>query len=257
MTQFTIVTINWNNLAGLQKTYQSVASQTYRNFRWIVVDGASNDGAVEWLQTVKEPWAEITSEPDNGLYDAMNKGLEKAVTTPGYTLFLNSGDWLYDERVLERVAQTIEQASTAPKYVYGDFARFSAAGRVHHFPGKPIERLFVGMPSSHQAMYFENELLKSVRFRDQYKLSADYCMLIEFINQVPSREQIVHIAKPLCVFDNTGVSVQRRFEAIKEDVQIRRRHMKLSAFRNYGLYTLHYLHAHVRNLQAALENRTA
>lgn len=258
MVQFTIVTINWNNLEGLKKTYQSVASQTYRNFRWIVVDGASKDGAADWLKTIEEPWADITSEPDNGLYDAMNKGLEKAVTTPGYTLFLNSGDWLYDERVLETVARNIEQAQVQPKYVYGDFARYSAAGRIHQFQGKPIERLFIGMPSSHQAMYFENELLKTVRFRDSsYKLSADYCMLIEFVNQIERREQIVHIRQPLCVFDNTGVSVQRRFEALKEDVRIRRQHMNLSAFRNYGLYALHYVHTHIRNLQAALERKTA
>ncbi|WP_282343741.1 glycosyltransferase [Pseudomonas sp. PS02288] len=85
MTSFSIVTINWNNLAGLTKTYESVAAQTYRNFRWIVIDGASNDGSVEWLKELKDDHAEITSERDKGIYDAMNKGLVKASETPGYT----------------------------------------------------------------------------------------------------------------------------------------------------------------------------
>lgn len=257
MTQFTIVTINWNNLAGLKKTYESVASQTYRNFRWIVVDGASNDGGAEWLQTIDAPWADITSEPDNGLYDGMNKGLERAVKTPGYTVFLNSGDWLYDDRVLEKLAAAIDACTVAPRFVYGDYFRCSETGALTAKYGKTVDKLELGMITSHQAMYFENELLSGVRFRDDFKLSADYCMLIEFVNHIESRDRILYVPQPLCIFDNTGVSVQRRFAAIKEDVVIRRSHMNLSPLRNHVLYGLHYVHAHIKMLQAAIDRRTA
>src|SRR5690606_13146785 len=115
MVSFSIVTINWNNLSGLQDTYKSLSSQTYRNFRWIVVDGASTDGAAEWLQTLDDPQAEITSEPDKGLYDAMEKGRARAVETPGYTLFMNSGDCFADPHVLEQIAAKVESAEIKPK----------------------------------------------------------------------------------------------------------------------------------------------
>src|SRR5690606_13899782 len=129
MVSFSIVTINWNNFAGLKDTYQSLSSQTYRNFRWIVVDGASTDGGAEWLQALDEPLAEITVEPDKGLYDAMEKGRAKAVQTPGYTLFLNSGDCLADDRVLEKIAAQVESAAIKPKFIYGDFYQKTPSGK--------------------------------------------------------------------------------------------------------------------------------
>ncbi|HDZ57882.1 MAG TPA: glycosyltransferase [Pseudomonas xinjiangensis] len=254
MVHFNIVTINWNNLEGLKKTYQSVVRQSYRNFKWIVVDGASNDGGAEWLNMINDPQADITSEPDNGLYHAMNKGLEKGAATPGFTLFLNSGDCLYDESVLAKVARHIEQAETRPKYVYGDYYLQSGSGKLTKAFSKSIDRLFIGMPSSHQAMYFENEHLRSVRFREDYKLSADYCMIIEFVNGLDGSE-IMQLKEPLCIFDITGVSEMRRFAAIKEDVQIRRRYLKLSSFKNYVLYGLHYVHAHIKWIKAAVDKR--
>ena len=101
MISFSIVTINWNNFDGLKETYRSLASQTYRNFRWIVIDGASKDGSGEWLRQLDDSQAEITIEPDKGIYDAMEKGRQRAVETPGFTLFLNSGDSFADPTVLE------------------------------------------------------------------------------------------------------------------------------------------------------------
>lgn len=252
MTQFSIVTINWNNLEGLKQTYQSVAAQTYRNFRWIVVDGASTDGGAEWLATIDEPYAEITSEPDKGLYDAMNKGLIKGSATEGYTLFLNSGDFFYDENVLQKVADAIERAPGKPRYVYGDYHLQDAAGRLTPQKAKKIEHLVLGMPSSHQAMYFENERLRNVRFRDDFKLSADYCMIVEFLQGQDHKRDVLKIESPLCIFDTTGVSTSRRFDALKEDMRIRREVMKLSPLHSISLYVLHYVHTHSKLLKAAL-----
>jgi putative colanic acid biosynthesis glycosyltransferase len=248
---FSIVTINWNNLAGLQQTYQSLACQTYRDFRWIVVDGASTDGSAEWLATLDEARAEITSEPDRGIYDAMNKGLLKATQRGGYTLFLNSGDALSDAAVLEQVAQAITSAAAPPKYVYGDYYLKNAAGNLKKAYAKRIERLLIGMPSSHQAMYFENTHLRGVRFREDYKLSADYCMIIEFVAALPA-SAVLQLPIPLCIFDTTGISQRRRLDALKEDLQIRRHYLKLSSVTSLALYLLHYLHTHTKLAKAAL-----
>jgi putative colanic acid biosynthesis glycosyltransferase len=251
MTRFNIVTINWNNLAGLQKTWVSVSAQTYRNFRWIVIDGASRDGSVEWLNALDEPLAEIVSETDKGIYDAMNKGILKAAEHDGYTLFLNSGDSLYDAEVLHKVAAAIEAAATRPKYVYGDYYLENAVGFRRKAYAKPIEKISIGMPSSHQAMYFESHHLAGFRFRENFRLSADYCLIVEFVTSL-QKPEILQLSIPLCVFDTTGISQQRRFDALKEDLQIRKKYLKLSSLQAVILYWLHYLHTHTKLLRASL-----
>lgn len=253
MTDFSIVTINWNNLEGLKTTYQSVAAQTHRRFRWIVIDGASTDGSLAWLNALDESRAEITSERDKGIYDAMNKGLRRAVETPGYTLFLNSGDALAEPDTLARIAAAIEAAEVSPKFVYGDFYRKAESGRLTRIAAKPIERLRMGLPASHQTMYFENERLREMHFRECYKLSADYCMLIEFLTGVDRSTGVLQLPFPLCVFDTTGISHKRRFEALREDMQIRMRFLKLSMVNAFTLYCLHYLHTHTKQLRAAFD----
>jgi putative colanic acid biosynthesis glycosyltransferase len=251
MVQFSIVTINRNNLAGLIKTHASIATQTFKAFRWIVIDGASTDGCVEWLGQLDDPRAEITSERDKGLYDAMNKGLASAVRTPGYTLFMNSGDTFHDAQVLERVAAAITEKGNVARYVYGDYCQEDASGKLTPTPGKAIAHLHLGMPTSHQAMYFENQRLSGIRFRGEYKLSADYCMIIEFVTGLAPETEVLRLHSALCNFDTTGISQRRRFDAIKEDRVIRQRFLKHSALRAGILYFMHFLHTHSKLLRAS------
>lgn len=252
MVSFSIVTINWNNLDGLRDTYQSLSRQTCRNFRWIVIDGASTDGSVGWLQALDDAQAEITIEPDKGIYDAMDKGRAKAVETPGYTLFLNSGDCLADAEVLERITAQVQRADIRPKFIYGDFYQKTASGRLIRTSARPIERAPIGLPASHQTMYFENERLRQFRFRLDYKLSADYCLLIEFLQGLDVKTAVMQLPFPLCIFDTTGVSHKRRFEAIREDMQIRRRFLNFSLMNAFALYVLHYVHTHTKQLRSSL-----
>ena len=98
--KLSIITINYNNLAGLQKTIESVVSQTFRDFEWIVIDGGSVDGSRELIERYANSFSYWVSEPDKGIYNAMNKGI--VVAKGDYLLFLNSGDWLCDEMALER-----------------------------------------------------------------------------------------------------------------------------------------------------------
>ena len=97
----TIITINFNNQNGLQKTMDSVFRQTNKDFQYIVIDGGSSDGSKELIERNQSKINHWVSEPDNGIYHAMNKGIEKA--TGEYLLFLNSGDELINELVVEKV----------------------------------------------------------------------------------------------------------------------------------------------------------
>ncbi len=252
MVSFSIVTINWNNLDGLKETYRSLVGQTYRNFRWIVIDGASKDGSGEWLRDLDDAQAEITIEPDKGIYDAMNKGRLQAVETPGYTLFLNSGDSLAGPEVLSRINEELSRAETAPAFIYGNFYRKNAEGALEPVSARPIERAPLGLPASHQTMYFENQRLSNYSFRLDYKLSADYCLLLEFLQGLDLQRDVMQLSFPLCIFDTTGVSHKRRFEAIREDMDIRKRFLNYSAPNAFALYVLHYLHTHGKLLRSAL-----
>lgn len=112
MTKLSIITINRNNAAGLRKTMESVFSQTYRDFEYIVVDGASTDESVKVIKGLKsERVNELKnftwiSEPDTGIYNAMNKGVRMCCGE--YTLMLNSGDYLVDEHVIERIMPELD-----------------------------------------------------------------------------------------------------------------------------------------------------
>ena len=109
--KLSIITINYNNAVGLKKTLDSVAAQTYTDFEYIIVDGASTDGSVDIIREYENALAsrpsplashlKWISEPDTGIYNAMNKGIRLAHGE--YTLMLNSGDYLVDEQVIEKV----------------------------------------------------------------------------------------------------------------------------------------------------------
>ena len=99
----TIVTINLNNKDGLQKTIDSIISQTYKNYEWIVIDGGSTDGSKELIETYNNYINYWVSEKDYGIYDAMNKGIR--ASRGEYLLFLNSGDKLYDRKVINEIIQ--------------------------------------------------------------------------------------------------------------------------------------------------------
>lgn len=97
-TKLSIISINLNNSEGLQKTIRSVIRQTNSDFEYIVIDGNSKDGSLNVIKNFDNQITYWVSEPDSGIYNAMNKGISKS--TGRYCLFLNSGDWLADENVI-------------------------------------------------------------------------------------------------------------------------------------------------------------
>lgn len=97
--KLSIITINFNNLEGLRRTYESVVCQTCKEFEWIVIDGGSTDGSRDFIESNQDKFSFWCSEPDRGIYNAMNKGIAHA--TGEYLQFLNSGDNLHDKDVIK------------------------------------------------------------------------------------------------------------------------------------------------------------
>ncbi|MDI5895577.1 glycosyltransferase family 2 protein [Flavobacterium algoritolerans] len=107
--KISIITINYNNLEGLQKTIESVSSQTWQAFEHIIIDGGSSDGSVAYIESKSDQFAYWVSDPDKGVYHAMNKGIAQA--SGDYLLFLNSGDHFFSTKVLEQNHEEIKNVA--------------------------------------------------------------------------------------------------------------------------------------------------
>lgn len=123
MLKLSIITINLNNISGLKDTMQSVVSQTFKDLEWIVIDGGSTDGSKELIEKNSDKISHWVSEKDNGIYQAMNKGIRLAQGE--YLLFLNSGDYLTEDTIIEQVFKddgvTADLCFGHTWYVKGDY----------------------------------------------------------------------------------------------------------------------------------------
>ena len=209
-----IVTITYNNLEGLQKTAQSITAQTCDNYEWIIIDGNSDDGTVQFLETVK---ADISiSEPDHGIYDAMNKGLAQA--TGQYSLFLNAGDVLENQHTLQEIKERIEHKKY--DFIYGDSAE-EISGKITFKRSRPHTKINQGMFTHHQAMIYNISIIQKIKYDTQYKIAADYDLTWKAIKQ---SKEFLYLPFPMCVFEAGGVSQQQVVKGRIEQFKIRKSH---------------------------------
>src|SRR6202521_4290017 len=116
--RFSVLTITLNDVGGFVKTKASIDTQTFSDFQWIIVDGGATDGTVEHLRRLDRPNCKWISQADEGLYDAMNKGLN--LVTGEYVIFMNSGDRFTDQNVLHRVDALLARNEEQADFIYGD-----------------------------------------------------------------------------------------------------------------------------------------
>ena len=193
-----IITINYNNVDGLKKTADSVIRQRFNNFEWIVIDGGSTDGSVSIIEQSARYISYWVSEPDNGIYNAMNKGIDAA--SGEYLLFLNSGDCLYNDRVLEECFPIEHKADI----VYGDMA-FSYKDHVvvHRYPDTLSFKFFLNGSLGHPSSFIMRSILRDEHYNEQLRIASD----LEFWIKTALRNgSFRHINKVVSIFDTTGIS---------------------------------------------------
>lgn len=206
MPFLSIITVTKDNLKGLRATHSSIAQQSSSDYEWIVVDGASEDQTVEFLQEIK---ADYTSEPDKSLYDAMNKGITRA--RGAYTLFLNAGDAFADSLT---IAHLVKAATNGPDFIYGD----SYENNLYKTARKPSIKH--GMFTHHQSMLYKTELFENLRYSLEYKIAADYEFTALFLKKA---RDIEYLPQAICNFEPDGVSQQYATTGRKEQQRIRRK----------------------------------
>lgn len=178
----TIITITYNAAGCLRPTLESLASQTYGEFEHLLIDGASTDNTLQIARELSTPGMRILSEKDDGLYDAMNKGLSMA--RGKYVLFLNAGDAFHSNATLARYA---EEAEAGRDIIYGDTVIVDSERRVKGPRHLTAPRLLTyksyakGMLVCHQAFMVKREL--APKYDMQYRFSADYDWSLECIRR--------------------------------------------------------------------------
>lgn len=192
-----LITINYNNCIGLEKTIQSVITQIYQDFEYLVIDGGSNDGSQNIIEKYRSFINYCVSESDSGIYNAMNKGIRKAKGE--YVLFLNSGDVLNGNPAL---GDFINHEYFLGDIVYGDY-KYEEGGKV--FPDRLTPLFFVRTSLPHQSTFFKREVFDSMGLYDEkYDIVADRAFYIKCFlsNQFVFR----HVPYSLSIFDLSGVS---------------------------------------------------
>ena len=222
--KLSVITINRNNPVGLEKTMKSVSSQSFRNFEYIVIDGASTDNSVDIIKKYAPEFENLkwVSEPDKGIYNAMNKGLRMA--TGDYIQVLNSGDVLAEKDVVERMFSALEKKGY-PEILYGNMLKSFPDGRLTRdrgFAGKtPTMMDFIRGTLNHDPVYIKKSLFDRFGYyREDLPITADWRWYVEAIPFGGVKP--VYVDLDVTVFDMTGVSetqIEKRERERDEELQ--------------------------------------
>lgn len=174
MIRFSIITVSYNDANGIKKTISSVLGQTFSNYEHIIIDGNSSDGTKEIAEKYKQEYKKaykkftLVSEKDDGIYDAMNKGIN--ISTGQWLIFLNSGDTFADPNVLERISNNI--FDDADIYYGKTIYKYNNLTKCDD-PDE-IDKLPKGMIFCHQSAVISSNTMKSMMYDTQYRTAADY-----------------------------------------------------------------------------------
>ncbi len=237
MVVFSIITCTYNAESVLQRTLDSVLEQTYSHVEHIIVDGASTDATLDMVEAYKqksdaEDWCHevrVKSEPDRGLYDAMNKGIQRA--TGQYVLFLNAGDTFPSADTLELVAESVGEGEEPPAVLYGDTDVVDDEGRfLRHRRLSPPRRLtwrsfMKGMLVCHQAFYARTDLAKATPYDLHYRFSADVDWCIRIMRLARRRRlPMRNVGAVVVNFLDGGMTTTNHRASLKERFHVMAHH---------------------------------
>lgn len=224
--KFSIITITYNAASVIGPTLQSVMAQTYRNFEYLLIDGGSKDDTVAKAKASGIEFAHIVSEPDNGLYDAMNKGI--ALATGDYLCFLNAGDAFHSPDSLQTIVNAIEGEDELPHVLYGETAEVNEA---HEFvrmrrlkaPEKLTWRSFKdGMLVCHQAFYARRDIVPMYDLKYRFSADVDWCIKV-----MKRSSKLVKVDAVVVDYLQNGLSLKHHRASLIERFRIMSRHYGL------------------------------
>lgn len=228
--KLSIITINYNNRDGLKKTIESVIAQTVKDFEWVVIDGGSTDGSKELIEEYSNHIDYYVSEPDGGIYNAMNKGIK--ASHGEYLQFLNSGDFFHAHNTLEIVLPLL-----ADKDIY--VGRINSVGKTNDSiedqsdfsPEGILKKLtFTWLP--HQASFIRKKVFETYGYyREDQRIVSDWWAY--FRSLVIGNATIESIPVMIAEYDTTGISATHRKKAVLEQEKLLNEYPAISAYYHF------------------------
>ena len=178
--RISVITVVYNDVTNIIETIKSVRNQTYKNIEYIIIDGDSNDGTKELIQNNHELIDIFKSEPDSGIYEAINKGIR--LSTGDYVGFLHCGDLFSNKYVITKVAKAIQKERTDAFFADVDIVDSNDTKKViRHYSGKNFSKwkLRIGAAPPHPSLYCRREIYQRIGlYKTNYRVSSDYEMIV-------------------------------------------------------------------------------
>lgn len=241
-----IITVVYNGAKTIEQTILSVLGQTYKNIEYIIIDGQSTDDTQKIIEKYTDFISVYISEKDNGIYDAMNKGIQKA--TGEIIGIINSDDW-YDRNAIENIVHFFEKGEA--DLVYGKICQIYSDGQKRIIPRVPLETIWYQMAIPHPSVFIKKKIYESFGlFNLNYELSADYDLLLRFYTK---RVRFDFLDTVIAYFRTGGRSTLYRRKGFEEHAEISMKYIEeshqkeklLPKFENW--YTWAYFNMMIEN----------
>jgi len=228
MNKISIITVVYNDVKHIKSTIESVLNQTYSNIEYIIIDGGSLDGTVDLIDNYKLNISYFISEQDQGIYDAMNKGIRNS--TGDWLIFLNSGDLLYNKNTITDLNNSL---TTDAEIVYGDVRVESETMNLSFKrTAKEISNILNGMVISHQAFVIKRSLHITNYYDTRYRIAADYNFMLKSFLQ---GKLFLKVPITISIISAGGLSDTNRIASFKE-------YLTIKNTLNYNYILRNYLH---------------
>lgn len=223
--RFSIITINYNHAEGLERTIKSVISQTCKDYEYIVIDGGSTDGSKDVILKYQEHISYWVSEPDGGIYNAMNKGTK--VANGDYCIYMNSGDCFYEFDTLRKVMN----CNGSESIIYGNIVINNIYIRAPEFL---TLKVFYKSSIFHQATFIKRELIQSHPYDETLKLASDWKFFFETIILEDCSYRYIDII--VCDFESGGATDKNHKQSRREVFDTLKQHIPERILADYEDY---------------------
>jgi putative colanic acid biosynthesis glycosyltransferase len=222
---FSVVTVVLNDRAGLERTAAAVRGQTFRDLEWVVVDGKSTDGTAELAASLSPD--RLVSEPDGGIYEAMNKGV--ALARGEYLVFMNAGDAFTTPEVLSVVAREALSGLVRPDVVFGGARLMFPSGRTAYRPPRRWEGyVWHGLPATHQSTFYKRSFIAAHPYDASYRICGDYEIAARFFRLGAAA---AYVNEALSDFHLGGTSSRQTVRLFRESLRIQKEVLRLGVAR--------------------------
>ncbi len=233
-----LVTVVYNGEKLIAETLQSAVSQTYKNIELVIIDGGSKDDTVNVAKQFSSRTSVLISEPDKGIYDAMNKGVKAAKGE--WIYFLNVGDRFYDERVLEDI---FSRDLAEVDFIYAQVETINEPTGINYINGSKVTMsdFYHRYPICHQATFTRKKAFEETgEYNLTYKLAADTEWFARFFKR--HENKALFVPRIVSYYDVQGASYHKRMQGYKEYIRFAQKHFPYTvAFRIRMFYPLIWL----------------